>query len=116
MLSTGRMGTRTQVYGQELIRSRIPPILNWRHKSLARGTFVAALGLILALVLSRFTGPRGNMWLTGPAILALLGPVDTARCLRKQWGFYHAGVLLFLCAETMSLALVLFVLITPFLF
>jgi hypothetical protein len=39
--------------------------------------------------------------------------VETARCLRRKWSLYHAGVLILLYSELMILALVLFLCIYP---
>jgi hypothetical protein len=33
--------------------------------------------------------------------------VETARCLRRRWSLYHAGVLILLYTELMVLAMVL---------
>jgi hypothetical protein len=34
--------------------------------------------------------------------------IETARCLSRKWSLHHAGVLILLYAELMSLAMVLF--------
>ena len=38
---------------------------------------------------------------------------ETARCIRRQWCFYHAGVMLLLYSELMILALTTFLTFYP---
>jgi hypothetical protein len=47
-------------------------------------------------------------------MLSLAGAGDTARCMRKQWDFYHAGVLLLLYADLMAITLLLFLFLLPY--
>jgi hypothetical protein len=39
--------------------------------------------------------------------------VETARCMRRRWSLYHAGVLILLYAELMILAMVVFFWVYP---
>jgi len=45
--------------------------------------------------------------------VACWGMLDTARCLRRKWSLYHAGVLILLYSELMILALVMFLCLYP---
>ena len=40
--------------------------------------------------------------------VACWGLFETARCLRRKWSFYHAGVVILLYSELMILALAIF--------
>jgi hypothetical protein len=46
----------------------------------------------------------------------LLGMLDTVRCMRPRWGFYHGGVILLLFMDMLVVCLILFFLILPYLF
>ena len=58
-------------------------------------------------------------WLWGllaiPAVLALAGMLDTARCMQPRWNFYHGGVVLCLYMDLMALSLIFFFLLGPYL-
>jgi hypothetical protein len=84
-------------------------------RSLARGSLLAFGGVPLALWWSGFPEQRASPLLIFPVLLALVGIFDTARCMRKQWNFYHAGVLLLLYADLMALCLLMFILLYPYL-
>ena len=47
---------------------------------------------------------HGSRWEVLALLLALWGMVETARCLRRQWSLYHAGVMILLYSELMILA------------
>jgi hypothetical protein len=38
---------------------------------------------------------------------------ETARCLRRKWSFYHAGILILLYADLMILACIVVLLVGP---
>jgi hypothetical protein len=40
--------------------------------------------------------------------------VDTIRCMRKRWSFYHGGVLLCIYMDLMAVALILVFLLYPY--
>ena len=46
-------------------------------------------------------------------MLAILGTIDTIRCVQRRWSFYHAGVLLLLYADLMILAAIVLMLFAP---
>jgi CO dehydrogenase/acetyl-CoA synthase gamma subunit (corrinoid Fe-S protein) len=59
----------------------------------------------------------GNLHRSYWQILALLvaawGMAETARCLRRKWSFYHAGILILLYADLMILAGIVVLLAVP---
>jgi hypothetical protein len=82
-----------------------------RQRSLVRGTLLSLCAFALSLGMAGFPhidslhGSRWQ-WLLVPAVGWAM--VEKARCLRSQWSFYHAGVLILLYSDLMILALVLF--------
>ncbi len=48
-----------------------------------------------------------------PLLLAVLGTVDTFRCLQRRWSLYHASVVILIYADIMALAMILFLLLYP---
>jgi hypothetical protein len=65
-------------------------------------------------LLSGFPNPQPSLKLLVPALLALYGTYDTARCLRLRWSFYHGGVLLLLYTDIMALTMIFFLLLYPY--
>jgi len=49
-----------------------------------------------------------------PILLAFFGTVETFRCLRHQWSFYHASVLISLYMDMMALTMILFLAFYPY--
>ena len=90
-----------------------PAVFNIRARSLLRGTLLVLLSLVMALVCGGFPDVRPTAWLIVPAAGAVLGTIDTTRCLRRKWSFYHGGVLLLLYADILVLALIFFLLLYP---
>jgi hypothetical protein len=41
-------------------------------------------------------------------VVGLWGLAETARCLKRKWSFYHAGVLILLYAELLILTMIIF--------
>ncbi len=86
-------------------------ILRIRQKSLARG-IVLSLGAFLAsLFLAGFPHIEklhGSHWQILALVIAIWGMVETGRCLRGKWSFYHAGVLILLYSDLMILTLIVF--------
>ncbi len=87
--------------------------LNLRKRSLARGTILVLGGLLLALLLA-FPNDAPSLKLLIPAAIASFGTLDTMRCLRLRWSFYHGGVLIFLITDLLVLTLILFLLLFPY--
>ncbi len=89
-------------------------MFNPRFKSLPRANGVVLLSLAAATLISHAPHLRASLWLVLPLLTALLGTVDTVRCMRKRWSFYHGGVLLCIYMDLMVLTLVLFFLLYPY--
>lgn len=92
----------------------IPDLLNFRHRSLVRGNLLVWLSVIAAFFLSDFPHNRATLLLILPTLGVLSGTVDTVRCIRKRWSFYHAGVLLCIYMDLMAISIILFLLIYPY--
>jgi hypothetical protein len=88
---------------------------NVRHASLARGSLLVLGSFFASFRLSHFPETRIEPLLAIPAVLAMLGTVDTARCMQRRWTLYHGGVLLLIYMDMMAICLILFFLITPYL-
>ncbi len=86
-----------------------------RQRSLARGNVLVLGSLLATMWLSDFPHNRENPLLALPALLAVVGTVDTARCMQKRWSFYHGGIILCLYMDLMALALMVFSLVYPYL-
>lgn len=81
-------------------------IFRLRQRSLARGVLLSLGAFVASLLLAGF--PRiedihGSSWQTVPLSAAIWGMVETARCLRRKWSLYHAGVLIMLYSDLMIL-------------
>ena len=92
----------------------LPELINPRHRSLARGNVLVWSSLLLAVLLSKFPDTHATLLLLIPTATALAGTVDTFRCIRKRWSFYHAGVLFCIYMDLMAISLILFLLVYPF--
>jgi hypothetical protein len=90
-------------------------LLNPRIRSLARGNVVVLGSVVLATALSHFPRLQPSPLLVIPAIACFLGTIDTIRCMRKRWSFYHGGVLLCIYMDLMALTLILFFFLYPYL-
>jgi hypothetical protein len=91
-----------------------PPFLNLRRHSLSRGNVLVLVSLAVAVLLSDFPHNRATMLLLLPALFAAVGTGETVRCMRKRWDFYHAGVMLCIYMDLMALAVILFLLLYPY--
>ena len=89
-------------------------LLNPRNRSLLRGSFLVLGSLGVSVLLSGFPNNRATLLLILPAIVAVLGTVDTFRCVQPRWNLYHGGVILCLYMDLMALLLILFFLFYPF--
>ena len=90
-------------------------IFSFRHRSLARANTLVLVSLVLSILLSHFPHVRPDLWIILPALMMLVGTVDTLRNIRPRWSLYHAGVILCIYMDLMAIALVLFFLVYPFL-
>jgi hypothetical protein len=91
-----------------------PAFLNLRRSSLSRGNLLVLGSLLAAVLLSDFPHNRATLLLLLPTVVALAGTVETVRCIRRRWSFYHAGVILCIYMDLMAMFLILFFLIYPF--
>jgi hypothetical protein len=81
---------------------------------LLRGTVLVLGSLVLAFFWAGYPEAHPEPRLILPTIAAFAGTVDTIRCLRLKWSFYHGGVMLLLYMDIMALAMILFLLIYPY--
>jgi hypothetical protein len=91
-------------------------LLRLRKPSLVRGVLCSLFAFGISLRLAGFpdiNALHGSSWQLPTAFLAAWSMVDTARCLRRKWSLYHAGVLILLYSELMILALVVVLSIYP---
>ena len=56
---------------------------------------------------------HGSRWQILALFIAAWGMAETARCLRRKWSLYHAGVLILLYTDLMILAGIVFLLAVP---
>ena len=70
--------------------------------------------LAIAIPLSHYPRIQRAPLLIFPVLITLVGTVDTARCIQRRWSFYHAGVMLFIYMDLMTLMLLLFFLFYPY--
>ena len=87
---------------------------NPRKKSFLRGNILVLGSLAISLPLADFPNNRATLLLIIPAILAILGMVDTVRCIQRRWSLYHAGVLLCIYMDLMAISIILFFLLYPY--
>ena len=97
----GKMSTATTAF------------FNPRMRSLTRGNLLVLGSLFGALMLAHFPHLHYTGWLALPLFLISVGTLDTARCMRKRWNFYHGGVILCIYMDLMVLVLVAFLLLYP---
>jgi hypothetical protein len=91
-----------------------PLILNPRHRSLLRGSALVLLSVAASLLLSHFPHNHPTPLIVLPALVAILGMLDTVRCMQPRWNFYHGGVLLCIYMDLMAICLILFLLLYPY--
>ncbi len=89
-------------------------LLNPRRRSLPRGNLLVVLSFGAAMLLSDFPHNRPTMLLLVPTLFVLLGTADTVRCMRPRWSFYHAGVILCIYMDLMTIAAIVFFLVYPY--
>ncbi|HEV2463554.1 MAG TPA: permease, partial [Acidobacteriaceae bacterium] len=71
-------------------------VFNIRTRSLVRGTALVLISLGAALLFSGFPQVHTAWPIMFAAFAALWGMVETSRCLRLRWSFYHGGVVVLL--------------------
>ncbi len=90
-----------------------PAFFNPRLRSLPRANVLVLGCLAVAFPLSHFPHLQPNFWLALPLLGICVGTIDTLRCMRTRWDFYHGGVILCAYMDLMILILVLFLLLYP---
>jgi hypothetical protein len=87
-----------------------------RQRSLVRAILLSVSAFAASLRLAGFPYIQklhGSHWQILALLAAAWGMVETARCLRRRWSFYHAGVLLLLYTDLMILATIVVLLAVP---
>ena len=54
----------------------------------------------------RIENIHSSRWQYLPLVAATWGMAETARCLRRKWSLYHAGVLILLYSDLIMLAVI----------
>lgn len=91
-------------------------IFRLRHRSLLRATLLSLGAFAASLRLAGFPNIgdlHGSHWQFLVLLVAGWGMAETARCLRREWSIYHAGVLILLYTDLMILAGIVFLLAVP---
>jgi hypothetical protein len=91
-----------------------PRFFNLRRKSLLRGSLLVLGSLVGAFLWAGYPEDHPTPGLIVPAAIALIGTLDTMRCLRLRWSFYHGGVMLLLYMDIMAISMILFLLLYPY--
>lgn len=91
-----------------------PRFLDPHPGSLFRGNVLVLGSLAVAFLLSDFPNNRATLLLLIPAVLSILGTIDTIRCMKPRWTMYHAGVMLCIYMDLMAIILILFFLFYPY--
>jgi hypothetical protein len=92
------------------------PFFHLRQKCLSRGVVLALAALAASLLLAGFPhigNLHGSPWQVLTMLAAGWGLGETARCIRRHWCLYHAGVLLLLYSELMILVMTAFLTFYP---
>lgn len=93
-----------------------PAVFNPRVHSLPRASALVLGSLVLAIPLSHFPRLQPTALMVVPALIAMIGTADTVRCIQRRWSFYHAGVILCIYMDLMTVTLILFLLFYPYTF
>ena len=93
-----------------------PAILNPRVHSLRRACALVLGSLAIGIPLSHYPRIQRAPLLVLPILIAMVGTADTVRCVQRRWSFYHAGVILFIYMDLMTLILLLFFFLYPYFF
>ena len=91
-----------------------PAFLNLRAHSLMRANLLVLASLLWSFYLSHFPHNRPTLWLIAPALCSIVGTLETIRCLRLRWSFYHGAVVLCVYMDLMAVSMILFLLLYPY--
>ncbi|MHB1936214.1 MAG: permease [Acidobacteriaceae bacterium] len=87
---------------------------NLRAPSLLRGNLLALVSLAVSFPLAKFPFDQANPAMLLPIVGAAAAIVETFRCIRVRWSWYHGAVLISLYMDALVLTMVLFLAIYPF--
>ena len=90
------------------------PLLNPRKGSPLRGTLLVLASTVAAFLIADFPRNRATLFLALPALFAVVGTVDTVRCMQRRWSLYHAGVVLLIYMDLMALFMIFFLFLYPY--
>ncbi len=88
---------------------------HWRVPSLLRGNILVLGSLGASFVLTKFPANRPTPAIIFPVLFSILGAVETFRCLRSRWSFYHGAVMISLYMDAMALTMIVFLAFYPLL-
>jgi hypothetical protein len=86
------------------------------QRSLIRGIVLSMGAFIVSLRLAGFPHIErlhGSRWQIAALAAALWALVETARCLRRKWNLYHAGVVILLVTDLLILTMIVFLAVYP---
>ncbi|HEX4154670.1 MAG TPA: permease [Acidobacteriaceae bacterium] len=89
-------------------------VFNLRLHSLLRASALVLGSLVLAIPLSHYPHIQRAPLLIFPLLIAVFGFADTLRCIQRRWSFYHAGVILCIYMDLMTIMLMLFFFLCPY--
>jgi hypothetical protein len=87
-----------------------------RQPSIVRSIVVALGAFVVSLRLGGFPNLddlHSSRWQVVPVVLALGAMVETARCMKRKWSLYQAGVLILLYTDVMVMGLAVFLFFYP---
>ncbi|MHB1673318.1 MAG: permease [Acidobacteriaceae bacterium] len=88
-------------------------LFNPRAPSLLRGNLLALLSLVISFPLAKFPFDQANPAMLLPIIGATAGMIETFRCIRIRWSWYHGAVLISLYMDVLILTMILFLALYP---
>jgi hypothetical protein len=91
-------------------------IFRLRQKSLLRAMLLSLGAFAASLRLAGFPNINdlhGSHWQFLALLVATWGMAETARCLRREWSLYHAGILILLYTDLMILAGIVVLIAVP---
>jgi len=89
-------------------------VFNLRRRSLLRGNILVLGSFAASFPLSGFPHTRATLLLIIPAVVALYGTFETARCMRPKHNLYYAGIVLCLLMDLLAVCLIFFFLLFPY--
>lgn len=95
------------------LSARVRALGDWRKRSLVRANVLVFAALLLSFYFSDFPHNRPSPLLVLSLLMAVVGTLDTLRCMRSTWNWYHGGVILCAYMDLMVVCLILFFLIYP---